>query len=99
MNRTEHLFCILGEEAAEVVQRSSKIMRFGVSEIQPNQLRDNSERLLGEIADLLAVKEMLEEEGALKKVDLRPLMDLKKKKVEKFLEYSRKQGTLQDEDK
>jgi hypothetical protein len=36
MNPTEHLLSCLAEECAEVAQRASKSLRFGLSEVQPN---------------------------------------------------------------
>ena len=60
MNRTEHLITIFGEEGSEVAQRASKILRFGVDEVQPGQVKTNAERLVDEYADIIAVAEMLE---------------------------------------
>lgn len=94
MNRTEHLFTITTEECAEVSQRVSKILRFGIHEIQPGKDRNNVERFLDEYADLQAVIEMLEADGVLKVPDLTERKEKKKVKVEKFLEYSRGEGTL-----
>lgn len=96
MNRVEHLFECLGEEGSEVSQRTSKINRFGILEVQPGQEKNNAERLLDEIGDLLGVYEMLVEEGVLPDTNFGPRIDAKKIKVEKFLLYSREQGTLTD---
>lgn len=98
MNRVEHLLTILGEEGVEVSQRCSKALRFGLEEVQPGQDLDNSERIRGEYIDLLAIMEMLVEEGHILPVHYidRPAIDAKKAKVEKFLAYSRQQGTLHD---
>ena len=49
------LLTILIEECAEVQQRATKILRFGVDEIQPGQPHDNTQRLSVEVGDLLAV--------------------------------------------
>jgi hypothetical protein len=43
---------ILIEECAEVQQRATKMLRFGVNEVQPGQLLDNSERLGLEVGDV-----------------------------------------------
>jgi hypothetical protein len=98
MNRAEHLFTILGEEGVEIAQRCSKVNRFGAAEVQPGQGLDNADRLRGEYIDLLAVMEMLVEEGLVLPVHYtdRPAIDAKKAKVEKFLRYSRKCGTLEE---
>lgn len=98
MNRREHLLTILGEEGVEVSQRCSKALRFGLGEIQPGQELTNAERIRGEYIDLLAVTRMLVEEGAIEPVTDADLsaMEEKRQKVEKFLAYSRKCGTLTD---
>lgn len=96
MNRLEHLLSILGEECAEVAQRSSKAMRFGMDEIQPGQEKSNEERIWQEMNDLAAIGEMLIEmrgSGGLS----RDAIEAKKAKVEKFLLYSIECGTLSDE--
>jgi hypothetical protein len=105
MTRTEHLLVILMEEAAEVAQRTSKALRFGLAEVEPGQERTNAERMNGELLDLYAVCALLVKEGA-----LAPLMDVivppfvaagiqtKQRKVEAYLRYSRECGTLTDEE-
>ena len=94
MTRTEHLLFILAEEGAEIGHRASKAARFGLSEFQPGQSATNSERIVWEYADLVAVMEMLEQENAVRPSGMRALIEAKKRKVEKFLEYSRRCGTL-----
>ncbi len=98
MNREEHLLTITAEECGEVAQRLTKILRFGVFETQPGNERDNNSRFYQELADLLAMVEMLEDEGITAKIN--PVLMTqwkmnKKKKVEHFLEYSKEQGTLE----
>jgi len=90
MNRTEHLLTILAEESAEVAQRATKALRFGLDEVQPDHVWNNRERIVQELNDLWAVAEML----GICRVD-RIAIDRKKAKVEAFLEYSKKCGTLQ----
>lgn len=46
------LMVILAEECAEVIQRVSKALRFGVDEIQPGQPHTNGQRLGSEIGQL-----------------------------------------------
>lgn len=48
---------IIIEEAAEVQQRATKMLRFGVKEVQPGQPYTNSERLADEVGDLSAILE------------------------------------------
>jgi len=91
MTRKEHLLTILSEECAEVSQRVSKALRFGLGEVQPGQEADNAD----EYSDLVALYEMLRDEGILPDVDAYDLTE-KKEKVEKFLKLSLRQGTLCD---
>lgn len=97
MTRDEHLYVIAGEEGVEITQRCTKALRFGDREVQPGQELDNRTRILQEFADLVGVLEMLGFEvsdlGALSA--LRPWIDAKKQKVERFLQYSVECGTLQ----
>lgn len=93
MTRAQHLIAILGEEGVEVSQRTTKALRFGLNEIQPEQEFNNSERIMIEMSDMIAVYEMLVDEGLLPIVE-RELIDKKKEKVEKFLRYSDEQGMM-----
>lgn len=88
MNETEHLLTILGEEASEIIQRASKVMRFTPTEIQPGHDQTNWRRLEQEYADLIVVAERLglkvhEEDKEAKRV-----------KLSRFMAYSRQIGTL-----
>ena len=94
MNRKEHLITILKEECLETGMRASKVIRFGFDEVQPDQSLTNRERLIYEFNDLYAMMEMLKEEGFIDRIVDREMITAKKKKVEEFLEYSKKCGTL-----
>lgn len=95
MKRHEHLLTILAEECAEVAQRASKALRFGLGEVQPGQGLTNAERIVGEVTDLLAVALMLADEGHLALEDQQGAVAAKRAKVEKFLAYSAQCGTLE----
>lgn len=88
MNETEHLLTILAEECAEVAQRVSKAIRFGLSEVQPGEQEDNKRRIEKELGDLMATAELLgfsvhdEDKAA------------KREKLKKFMGYARDVGTL-----
>ena len=61
MTRQEQLLVILMEECAEVSQRASKALRFGLTDPagkEPDQPYTNKDRLLMEINDLYAVIDM-----------------------------------------
>lgn len=102
MNKIENLTQTLTEEACEIGQRASKANRFGWHEVQDGQTLNNSERLVQEFIDLAAVMLMLENEGLLKfpfKVhdsEVRIQIVAKQERVSKMLEFSKKQGTLND---
>lgn len=93
MNRQEHLLTILAEECAEVAQRATKALRFGLDEVQPGQDLTNAERIVVELTDLFAVVLMLEEEGHLV-LDGSGGENAKRAKVEKYLLLSEMLGTL-----
>lgn len=95
MTRTEHLLTILAEECAEVAQRASKALRFGVNEVEPGQEETNAKRLLMELVDLQAVAYMLAEDRVIEDPDeWNAWQGLKMEKVERFLAYSAECGTL-----
>lgn len=90
MNETEYLLTVLAEECAEVIQRITKALRFGLGEIQTGQPLTNRERINYEFSDLMGTFEMLEDTGTLERLPT----DAKKAKVKAFMEYSRSKGTL-----
>ena len=98
MNRSDHLLWNLAEECAEVAQRVSKAARFGLSEIQPGQTFTNAERIMHEWADACgAIEKMIEEGIVAWPADFSDRVAAKKSRFEKYLEISRKQGTLDKE--
>lgn len=95
MNRREYLLTCLSEECAEVGQRVSKALRFGMSEIQPGQGLSNDDRICEELRDLLAVATILQWEGHLGRIH--PVHEetcAKLRKIEKFMSISVREGTL-----
>lgn len=88
MNETQHLLIVLGEEAAEVIHRASKALRFGLTDIDP-KCGETARRVLErEYAELVAVAELL---------DLRAREGdkaAKRERLKKYMDYSRKVGTL-----
>lgn len=95
MTKPEHLLSITTEECAEVSQRATKALRFGLNETQTGQDRTNARRLRYEFSDLLGVYELMEEEGMVT-WPIRKEINAKKTKVRKFLKYSKKIGSLHD---
>jgi NTP pyrophosphatase (non-canonical NTP hydrolase) len=90
MNEQEYLLTVLAEECSEVTQESCKALRFGLHDINPSDPTkgDNKRRMERELAELLAVAEMLglivRDEDKASKVE----------RLKKFMDYSRKRGTL-----
>lgn len=78
MNRLEEILVLLQEECGEVIQASSKIVRFGTSV-------PNKERLIHELGDLLGVVKMLHEEINFEPEDLIRRADQKIIKAESFM--------------
>lgn len=56
--REREILTILIEEAAEVQQRATKLLRFGRDEVQPGQELTNAQRLSRELGDMAALVEM-----------------------------------------
>ncbi len=94
MNQSEHLLSCLAEECAEVAQRVSKALRFGLTEVQPGQPLTNAERIAQELNDLVAVAELLEEAGLVPRTGTMPAIEQKKSKVRLFMEYAEQVGAL-----
>lgn len=94
MDRTEHLLICLAEECSEVSQRVSKALRFGLQEIQPGQDLTNAQRIVGELVDLLAVVDMLENESVFELPHDQGALLRKQEKVRKFMDCAQQCGTL-----
>jgi NTP pyrophosphatase (non-canonical NTP hydrolase) len=100
MNRSEHLLTCLAEECAEVAQRVSKALRFGLAEVQPGQPLNNAERIMEELDDLFSVANILMEDAILHRANGLSGITIaaKRAKIEKFMAISREQGTLTAEE-
>jgi CRISPR/Cas system-associated endonuclease Cas3-HD len=94
MTKPETLLTIIAEECAETAQRASKCIRFTLDEVQPEQELTNAQRLVYEFNDIVAVMELLQEQGLIDKVIDREAIDKKKLKVAKYLAYSIQLGTV-----
>lgn len=96
MNRLEHLLIIVAEECAEVAQRCTKALRFGLIEVQPGQPLSNAERISQEYGDLVAALMLLHREcpGILPQITDEAL-EAKRQKIEQYLRYSAVMGCLQ----
>ena len=95
VTKTEHLLTCLGEECAEVLQRVSKALRFGLAEIQTGQSLTNAERLTYELCDLLSVAKLLIDSDLIPATDAE-LIGSKRKKLEAYIRYAEQCGTLKE---
>lgn len=99
MTRLEHLLTILSEECMETGQRISKAARFSLNEIQAGHSLNNAKRINYEFNDILAVMELIKAEtGYDLAVRDEESIATKKLNVEKYINYSKECGTLEDED-
>lgn len=97
MTREEHLLICLAEECAEVAQRVSKALRFGLDEVQEGQALNNRQRISEELFDLFAVATICDRSGLLSGVEPNERTIARKlAKIEKYFDISRAQGTLKD---
>jgi len=98
MNRGQWLLLKLAEECAEVTQRVTKALTFGITEVQDGQDRNNSQRIVEELMDLHVILDKLSTEGYidLENIDnLKQRIDQRSKKVERWYEYAKKEGQVQ----
>ena len=77
---------ILIEECAEIQQRATKMLRFGVMEVQPGQDLSNRDRLSDEIGDLRAVLHLAEEAGLLDMVRVKCGVTAKFEKLDRYMQ-------------
>lgn len=98
LTKEQYLLNCLSEECAEVIQRVTKALRFGLLEVQDGQELTNAQRLVYEYNDLLGVVEILTELGTvpIDGIGDRGQIDAKKDKLLKFMEHSRNAGILED---
>jgi len=97
MDRREHLLTCLAEECTEVGQRVAKALRFGLDEVQAGQTLTNRQRIAEEYRDLVAVANILVEEGILAVHEMavrQKDVEAKRAKIERFMEISRREGVL-----
>src|SRR5688572_27682194 len=81
------LLTILIEEAAEVQQRATKILRFGANEIQPGQFNTNTWRLCQEIGDMVAIINLLRRCGLVIENVVNAQVDRKIAKLKEFMQH------------
>jgi hypothetical protein len=76
---------ILQEECAEVIQAVSKVSRFGIDNYKPGKPKTNREHMEEELGDLLAMVDIMLEQGI---VSWGNLEVAKQAKIEKLKKWS-----------
>lgn len=94
MNYREYLFAKLMSESSEVIQDAEKIFMFGPDSYNPESGVRNDDKLIHEIHDVLAVIEMLHENGFLHFEYNREKIVAKKRKM---ISYAKTIGALSGE--
>ena len=84
--RQREILTIIIEEAAEVQQRATKALRFGLDEKQPGQNFDNAQRLAQEIGDLDAVIGLACKEGLVRGTDILSAERAKERKLLRYMQ-------------
>jgi NTP pyrophosphatase (non-canonical NTP hydrolase) len=96
MNKIEHLFACLSEECGEAIHAIGKVQRFGGDDMWPEIGVTNAEQVHRELLDIVAVAELLRECGALPQTHrASEIIELKKNKVRRMMEYAIERGTVQ----
>ena len=85
--REAELLACLIEECAEVQQRATKMLRFGVLEVQPGQPCSNMQRLSAEVGDLLEVLDVARIAGLMDRNEIDIGRDAKRCQLAKFLQH------------
>jgi hypothetical protein len=94
MTRKEMLLTILIEECNETAQRATKVLRFGLNEVQEGQSLTNAQRLIYEFNDIVGTMELLSGEKHIPYHMDGVASGLKKIKIDEWLRYSEECGTL-----
>ncbi len=101
MNFKEYLLVSLAEECAEVAQRATKALRFGLDEVQPGQERTNAVRLVDELDDLAVLVDLCRVNRLIPvppdTIHLIASPSEKRAKVFKYMDLAERQGTLVQE--
>jgi hypothetical protein len=83
------LLTILIEECAEVAQRATKMLRFGVNEVQPGQELTNRARLSDEAGDLFAMLERCLGDDLLEGERVRNARKKKNRNLKKYMQTTK----------
>ena len=94
---TRELLTMLGEEAAEVQQRISKLLRFGAGDVEEGQKLTNAQRLSQEIGDFYAVVGFIEDfatSEVFSTADMQKAVNDKARKAVKYMRHASALGMV-----
>jgi NTP pyrophosphatase (non-canonical NTP hydrolase) len=97
MTREEYILQCLGEECVEVAHRVFKCNRFGMSEAQAGDHKDNITRIAEEVNDLLRIITLAHQEIFGFKIT-EEAKQAKMEKFEKYFGYSENLGIVEEPD-
>jgi NTP pyrophosphatase (non-canonical NTP hydrolase) len=97
MNTTEHLLTCLAEECAELQQAISKALRFGLQDRYPGSNTTNAQDIAKESIEVLALIELLQEQGIISKPrGTKDMVNAKRNRVNEYMKYAKTTGALVD---
>lgn len=94
MNYQQYLLIKLAEESSELAQIALKTAQFGLYSTCPITNETNIQRVTAEYNDVIAITEMINTEIYDNLERDTYLVDAKKQKVMKYLEYSKEAGCV-----
>jgi NTP pyrophosphatase (non-canonical NTP hydrolase) len=98
MNREQYLLLLLMEECSEVQKIASKCVRFGKMDKPPDgNLPENRKLLQEEFGDVWTITQMLAEEFNYDFTVYSDAVHVKKKKINKYGNLSKKLGFIKDD--
>ncbi len=99
MNKKEYLIYCAMEECNELAKELSKGVRFGMDKIEINKTYTNAERISREYYDLIAVMEMLVQEGIFSLHSGqtgKTFIQQKKVKLEGYIKLAKLRGIIEE---
>jgi hypothetical protein len=81
------ILTIMVEECAEVAQRATKVLRFGLDEVQRGQPFDNKYRLALEVGDFICVMEKMIATEMLCETEIEIGMKSKEKQLARWMQH------------
>jgi hypothetical protein len=97
LTKEQYLLTVVMEECAEVAQRASKAIRFGLQEKQPGQPFTNAQRLVNEVIDLYETLDVLFEDGSISMPDgeeFEVQRASRREKMTRYMERAQREGVL-----